>query len=229
MLELLDYPREIVLDEIYKMYKYDLKYLDMLESNRFYTIEKASDFRDEDDIWLTPRAACLCEYLGLKFVFMIAKIRSNPEEVLLHPFNYNDKIPVTPDTIHKNLSFLCRIACMHLNGLIKIRRLLNTKGKWLRYYYTWYCIRAYDAFQNESLGNLQFLNIIRSQIKFLRRYVRVFGEDSKITNTQIAQYSALRNLFRSLVKKLDNNEEFPDCYPIDIFTSCINEKVFKCD
>jgi hypothetical protein len=205
-LEDLGYSDTEVYCKLFELYKKKERYLGMLETSRFQNVRSPKDLKPDDEIWLTPRAANMCEYVGLKYLFMLALLRKNRiADSDGRLFDYDDRQPVSQKVIGSNLHFLCSIENMHIHGLSRVEEhLRDTKRDWLGYFRKWYCIQAYDA--EDGMGDLLFRNVVRSHVKFLRRQSTLGGYDY-ITDMMIGQYLALQEAFDREVSRLGKADE----------------------
>lgn len=216
-IEKIGYTRDLILRKIYGLYKKDDNVIGLIELSRYFDINSPNEIKDNDNIWLTPRAIYLCEYLNCKFVFMLAEYRfNNLYDKNGIEFNYDDANPVTTETIYLNLSFINQIATNHLHSLDIIKRKLGTKN-WLEYFLDWFCLNQRYDDDNYS-KRLQIEYILISHIKFLER-LRYYSRYNFITVSMIEEYKRLLRLYRTNVNHIVENNE------IEIFT--INQTIFK--
>lgn len=191
---------------LFNLYKIDDRYLGMIETSRYFFVSSVNDIKDYDDIWLTPRSAFICEYLSLKFLYMIALYRSNEiTDFSGRKFDYDDKYPITLYNISTNLYFLINVAVSHYLALIEIKKRLSDKHNWYDYYRKDFCIRAHDDDPLPPYGDLQLNNILRSHIRFLRHQSSL--KSYKYINEKvIQQYEILAKKYEHAVLFLRNNK-----------------------
>lgn len=152
---------------ILEMYKHKETFIGLLETERFYKVKTVNDLRDEDAIWLTSRATHLCEYLSLKLLFVLSQLRKDKYIYRGRVFSFEDSDPITMGSLAGVLSFLCRLAEMHVKGLAHVKEQLKGES-WLDRFQGTFCIRARDDAALERPGDLLFENVLDSHIKFLR-------------------------------------------------------------
>jgi len=214
-----------ILSRIFDLYKKEDRYIGHIEISLDVSIEQYSDLKKEYQIWLTPKAVYLCEYLSLKFFFMTTLYKNmRIKDFSDKTFDYNDKTPVTLGTIGTNLFYLCKIANMHLEALQFIKRRLKNKKNWFTYYRCWFCIRS-ESDYSDYLSDLHLTNILRSHILFLRHQSSINTHDF-ITDSIIQQYKLLENEYLKAVKSFVDEK---DCikYKNYDFQSLIDYNLFK--
>jgi hypothetical protein len=204
------YSRDRVVGKIHSLYKdSDKNSKGLFEISRFLDINTKNDLLDEDRISLTPKSYYLTSYSNLKFISIISTIRSNGMRSRQPKFFYEDKFPITPQTIEGCLKFLCGLAQMHLSGLFNAKTLLEKdRNDWFTYYKETYCIRANTDSPQTVEGDLLFNNLINSIIKFLRHQKEI--EDdlnvNSITRGMKEQFGKLKKLFNDSVRDLRDNK-----------------------
>ncbi|MFX0077578.1 MAG: hypothetical protein ACFE96_19200, partial [Candidatus Hermodarchaeota archaeon] len=92
---------------------------------------KIDNLKAEDRIWLLPRGEMACLETTHKYTYIIEQIYNGEEKVNL--------IEITEEHILADLDLLCKVANMHLESLLEIRRNLSqttwfTPTKWLQDY-----------------------------------------------------------------------------------------------
>lgn len=196
----LDYTETQIRSMIFRLYKDEDRYLGLLETSRYFNIEKVGDLLDEDGIWLTPRAAYICEYLSLKLLFMIALYRYNGiKDHEGNKFSYDDRNPISINNIFLHLNFLSKIAFMHFHALANIKSILN-RADWFEYYRRWFCIKTHNH-KAHDFGDLQLINILRSHILFLE-HQRTIESFDYITPSIVYQFKRLEKTYETAIKNL---------------------------
>ena len=203
-LEEIGYDKTHIKTRLFDIYITDGRYHGLIETSRYAELESADDLSDNDPIWLTPRAAHLCEYLSHKFIYMLSCLRKNEWKVDDKKFTYSDKNPITLGSLLAVLKFLMEVADLHSKAIKKIGdRLKEKKGKWYEYYKRWYCISSFGKtglLGSAYLGELQLNNILRSHIQFLRRQSTVEGFEW-IDNLQVVEdFRKLKEQFNNAVE-----------------------------
>ena len=213
----LGYSEEDVRSKIFELLKKDDNYLGLIETTRYFNVSQFSDMLDTDGIWLTPRTAYICEYLSLKFLYMIALYRSNKiKDYKNRTFDYQDMLPVSLDNIAANLDFLCRIAAVHYLALCSIKNKLSDREDWYNFYRRFFCIKVYEGNPKDRFGDLQLNNILRSHVKFLERQGTIDTYEY-ITPQIVSQYRKLSSAFKEAIDQLRKGTilretTYPDLY-----------------
>lgn len=222
----LGYAPDQIISKIYDLYKSEDRYLGLIETSRYFTVERKSDLSYDDGIWLTPKAAYICEYLSLKFLFMIALYRHNKiTDWRNSRFDYDDNDPVSINNIATNLNFLCKIASMHYEALVRIKSCFKDNSGWFQYYKRWFCIKAYDGPMNDNLGDLQLNNILRSHLLFLE-HQRTITSYEYISPSIIDQYRRLQSTFNKAIDDLIDGKSVDHRAVVKSLLSCVNFKKF---
>jgi len=224
------YDSDLIRERLYELYREPEveETRGLLEISRWFNITNATDISDLDDISLTPRSFYLTSFANLKFINIIARLRVCKATVGNVIFKYDDKLPISFNTLKMDLRFLCRLATMTLNGLIQIGIILKSKHEnWFLYYRKTYCVRTNnDKHWNDEYGNLLFSNMFTSHIKFLKRQRRIDNEINtyRITPAILKEYRKLNELFTKKVNEItcDNftSKDFD-------FVKALNFKVFE--
>ncbi len=216
-LEEIGYDKNLIRQRIFDLYREpgveDTRGL--IEISRWFQITKPSDIADSDDISLTPRSFYLTSFANLKFINVIARLRSCKVRVNGKLFSYNDKIPISPITMKANLHFLARLCTMTLNGIIDVKGFLSDKkSNWFEYYRKVYCVKTNNSkYWGDNNGDLLVINMFISHLKFLRRQRKIDNEIKvhDITEDIISQYENIQKSFLSKLKKcIEDSEEIKD-------------------
>jgi hypothetical protein len=203
-LQEIGYNKEDVLKRLFSIYKDNVtnESKGLIEVSRFYEIDSENKFRDEDEIGLTPKSFYLTKYSSLKFISIISSIRSHSIKERNGEFSYDDKHPITPQTVEGCLKFLCELAKMHLCGLYHAKSHSEKiySNEWFSHYKKIFCVEP----NVRSSKHLLFENLINSIILFLERQKIVDRERkiASITKEMVGEYEKLQGLFAENLKKL---------------------------
>lgn len=208
------YSDETVRRRIFEIFK-SSKDHGLIELSKYHDITLADDIKDEYQILLTPRGLQMCEYSVYKLVYVLCCMRDEKFTIRhSQAFDYNDKEPITEDTISSVLTFMRHLAQMHYRGLseIRLRLLKRYKTKWLEYYRSFFCIKTDINRPYDSIGNLQFHNMIESQIKFLERLKKSGNTQYSFVNDRlIREFRNLSQAFGYAVTHLgDGGKDYDD-------------------
>jgi ribosomal protein S8 len=165
----LGYASDVVRQEILNMYKSQDSHFGILETERFYRVKSVEDLKPNDAIWLTPRTIYISDYLNLKLLFLLSKLRQHRYIYQKKLLAFEERNPITRVTLCACLHFLCHLASMHISGLAKIRPDKCPAGDeaWLNSFRRMFCVLAPDE-RHQGAGDLLLRNMLRSHIKFLR-------------------------------------------------------------
>lgn len=204
------YDKEDVRRRIFEIYKTGNNYHGLIETARFIRVNTCDDIDDGDPIWLTPRAAYLCDFLSHKFLYLLSCLRKNRFAINGEIFSYRDHNAITASTIYNSLRFLITVGDIHIRALQLIRERLG-RDDWYSYYRRWFCISQRTGSGANHLGlaylgNLQLENILHSHERFLEKQARLEGFEW-IKERQIAEvYQTVRSHFSNEVKKIVGGE-----------------------
>lgn len=202
---------------IFYLYSKKKRLLYLIELDPDFSIKSFDDIKYTTNIWLTPRAIYIIEYLSLKFLFWIALYRhNNIENFNGQKFHYHDRIPVTINSIATDLEYLRKIAEMHYSAFIIMRKNITDyfrkKGfneNWFDFYHKLFCIKI-DYKHEKKVEDLKLCYILQNHILFLRHQKTLPGFDF-ITEDIIKQFDKLKFEFQESVIKLIKplSEDFP--------------------
>ncbi|HVU95427.1 MAG TPA: ATP-binding protein [Puia sp.] len=201
------------------------------------TDERGLAFSDLDKcfISLTPRSYYMTVYSSLKFTSLFADIRHETQlrltEKELDDLEKYDSRPLTTLKLKLTLEFLCDLAKMSVRELTMASKRISGMGHtdWFKYYRKHYCVKAnYEQPYKDHLGDLLFLNLINSIIKFLKSqqgieqavYYKILYAKKEI----IDEYEELKRLFLNDLKRLIEdpnltlgNTEYKNKIQFDLF------------
>lgn len=142
----------------------DLYYVDpvfgqMIDMRNFRETSEitTSNISMNDQVWILPRGEICCSDTTHKYTYFI-------ENIYRHhiPHKSVNLIEISEAHVEEDVRFLCKIARMHLDGLVRIKNNLQPKygGQWLRKYKDKFCIG----------GHLQLNRIIYNHYQYLRKF-----------------------------------------------------------
>src|SRR3989339_792403 len=199
---------DFVKNKIFDIIKCQEDYLGFVETSKFLKLKDPNDLDDNVEIWLTPRACYILEFLSLKFLFLLALCRKNEIKTSEGKiFNYDDRNALSQHNIKFIIEFLVKMAIMHIEAMIKIKDALYPlkKENWYNYYKRWFCINTLNNNQVDGDGDLLLLNIITSHIKFLNHQKKYKDYNEIINEALVNKFKKLKIIYKNIIKDLITN------------------------
>ena len=163
----------------------DLYYVDpvfgqMIDMRNFKETSKVtvSSIDMDDQVWILPRGEICCSDTTHKYTYFIENIYRHH-----HPHKNVDLIEILESHIGEDVKFLCKIARMHLEGLVKIKNNLYQEygDQWLKKYKEKFCIGGHLQLNRIIYNHYQYLKKFHKtdELKALRKLRKNFNKEVK--------------------------------------------------
>jgi len=195
-----------ILKAILELYYVDPVFGQMIDMRNFketYEIN-ISNINKDDQIWILPRGEICCSDTTHKYTYFIENIyKHHCARVMIN------LIDISSSHIEEDVKFLCKIARMHLSGLVRIRNNTYQKygDRWLEKYKEKFCIGGYLQLDRIIYNHYQYLrNFCKlDDIKILEELRRKYDEEvEKVNLTGRYDMNLCKTVLKDIKKRYNN-------------------------